>query len=374
MKGSDGSAHALYGPSAIDSLSLCVRFRYNDSDNDAADEGTLMHKAFETGNLAGLDDEQKQCVEAARVYVDSLKYEGGAEPSEWTDLAEVRLELKGLTFGTSDRLLVNEKRKSAHVVDFKATRRESSHGWQLRTYGACAVERYPFLEKVTTHIVAPRLREPEREEYGAAKLLADVREHIERLYARIADPAEPPTPDEDLCCKCANAATCPALGRSVAAVARGVSLPLPDAFSPDAIVSLRDRAFAQVLAGAMINWGEQVKKNNAAFVEETGTDIPGFRRSKRSTGLRVPKENVPAAADALRDAFGMSVRDVLSCCGITVGDVIARVALTQGVPEAEAKDMVRGALAELAVEGSCQFLAKEKRVSDAALLINLAAT
>ena len=367
-------AHALHGPSSIDSLSLCVRFKYNDSDDDAADEGTLMHKAFETGNLAGLDDEQKACVTTARDYVESLKFEGGSDPSEWQDFAEVKLELKGLTYGTADRLLVNPKRRLAHVIDFKTTRRESAHGWQLRTYGACAVELYPEVERVLTHIAAPRLGGIEREEYEAAKLLGDVRAHIEKLYARIADPAEPPTPDEDLCCKCANAATCPAICKTVATVAAGLRLPLPDVFAPDAIVSLRDRALAQVLAGAMINWGEQVKKNNAAFVDETGTDIPGYKKMRRSTGLRVPKERVNDAADALKQAFGMSVRDVLSCCGLTVGDVVAHVSMSQGVPEANAKEMVREALADTAVEGSCSFLSKEKRVSDAVLLNNLAAT
>lgn len=366
--------HHVFGPSTIDALSQCVRFKYNESDEDAADEGKLMHKAFETGNLAGLDAEQQTCVTTARDYVESLKFEGGSGPSEWQDFAEVKLELKGLTFGTSDRLLVNVKRKLAHVIDFKATRRESAHGWQLRTYGACAVERFPEVEQVVTHVVAPRLGGPEREAYGAAKLLSDVREHITELYARIADPKVPPTPDEDLCCKCANAATCPALCKTVTAVATGLSLPLPDMFAPDAIVSLRDRALAQVLAGAMINWGEQVKKNNAAFVDETGTDIPGFKKMRRSTGLRVPKERVSDAADALKEAFGMSVRDVLSCCGLTVGDVVAHVSMSQGVPEANAKEMVREALADVAIEGSCSFLSKEKRMSDAALLINLAAS
>ena len=64
----------------------------------------------------------------------------------------------------------------------------------------------------------------------------------------------------------------------------------------------------------------------------------------------------------------------MSCCGLTVGDVVAHVSMSQGVPEANAKEMVREALADTAVEGSCSFLSKEKRVSDAALLINLAAT
>lgn len=359
-------------------MSLCVRFKYNDSDEDAASEGTLMHKAFETGDLAGLDAEQKQCVTTALDYAESLKFEDGGVPSDWEDFREVKLELtdsgKGLTFGTADRLLVNLKRGIAHVIDFKATRRDTAHGWQLRTYGACAAERYPGIKSVATHVVAPRLGGVERETYGAAELLADVRAHITGLYARIANPSTPPTPDEDLCCKCGNAASCPALCRTVADVSRGIGLPLPGTFAPDAIVSLRDRAVAQVLAGAMINWGEQVRKNNAAFVEESGTDIPGFKRQKRSTGLRIPKERTADAAAILAEAFGMEPGEVLGCCGMTVGDVVACVSMRMGVPEGNAKDLVREALADVAVEGSCSFLSKEKRVADAALLLkNLAA-
>lgn len=360
--------HHWAGPSTIDSLSRCVRFAYSDSFEDAANEGTLMHKAFETGDLSGLDDEQKACVSTARSYVESLKYEGGAVAADWEDFAEIGLELQGLTYGTSDRLLINRKRKLAHVIDFKATRLDSAHSNQLETYGAGAVEKYPWLERVVTHVVAPRLGRPERKEYDAKKLLSDVRKFITDLYARIADPATAPTECEDLCGKCGNAATCPALGKTVVTVARGMGLPLPEVFAPDAIVSLRDRAIAQVLAGAMINWGEQVKKNNSAFVDASGEGIPGFRRAKRSTGLRVPKDGTADAAALLFKAFGMDINAVLGCCSLTVGDVVSAVSLSQGVTEGNAKDMVREALADVAVEGSCAFLSKEKRVTDAVML------
>lgn len=367
------TGHHTFGPSALDSLSRCVRFKYNDSDEDAASEGTLLHKAFETGDLAGLDAEQKQCVTTLESYVESLKFEDGGVPSDWEDFREVKLELTGLTYGTCDRLLVNRKRRVAHVIDAKFTRRDSAHSFQLETYGACAAEAYPFVTIVETHIAAPRLGGVEREEYDAKTLVRDTRERIEALYARIADKATPATPDEDLCCKCGNAAACPAIGHTVAAVARGTGLPLPDVFAPDAIVSLRDRAIAQILAGAMINWGEQVRKNNAAFVDETGTDIPGYRRQRRSTGLRVPKERTADAAALLADAFGMEMSEVLGCCGMTVGDVVNCVSMRMGVPEGNAKELVREALADVAVEGSCSFLSKEKRVADAALLKSLGA-
>ena len=51
--------HHRYGPSMLDNLSNCIRFKYIPfKDDDAASEGTLLHEAYETESLIGLDDEQ----------------------------------------------------------------------------------------------------------------------------------------------------------------------------------------------------------------------------------------------------------------------------------------------------------------------------
>lgn len=369
----DVAAHHLFGPSSLDALSGCVRFKYNDSDADAATEGTELHKAFETGDLSGLDDEQRQCVTAIRNFVESLKYSGGSAPEEWEDLPEAKLRLDALTYGTADRVLINRTRKRACVIDAKFTHRETAHDFQLRAYGACVAEMWPEVETVETHVAAPRLNDIASKSYDARLLLRGTRAEIEALYARIEDPATPPEQHEDLCCKCANAVSCPALGATVTVVARGLGLPMPDRFAVDAITTPRDRACAQVLAGALANWSEQVKKLNAAYVEESGDEIPGFKLTRRSTGLRVPKDRTADALSAAKEAFGLPEHTLLGCCSMTVGDVVKAAAEAQGVPEAVAKEHVREALADIAVEGSCAFLTKTKRLSDAALLKQVAA-
>ena len=370
--------HHRYGPSTLDSLDLCVRFKFKESEDmdDAATEGTLLHEAFETGNLAGLDEEQRNCVSLIRNYVGALKFEKGMTPADWVDGSEVDIELEGLTYGRADRILFCRKTKRLHVVDAKFTRVSSGHENQLRTYGAayaemCNRNEPGSVETVITHVVAPRIGPCEPEEYDAAILIADVRRHIEALYARIEDPFEPPTPNEDLCARCARASRCPALGKVVTTVLKGIGLPLPDVYAPEAIVSLKDRAIVQVLAGAMVNWGEQVKKNNAEFVEASGQDIPGFKVVRRTTGLRVPKDKTAEALKALSVSFGLGDDVALGCCSITVGDVVAAVSLGEGITESEAKERVREALMDIAIEGSCSYLSKEKRLADGVILQRL---
>jgi len=365
--------HHRYGPSALDSLSKCVRFKYKECDDGAADEGTMLHAAFETGNLSGLDEEQARCVTVIRDYVEALKFENGMTPADWEDHAELEVELKGLTFGRADRMLLCRKLGILHVIDAKFVRTESSsYGMQLRTYGAAYAEllnsEYPGTVKtVVTHVVAPRLGPSEPVSYDAGPLIKDVRQFIEALYARIEDPFEPPTAHEDLCAKCARASKCPALGKTVATVSKAVGLPLPGVFAPESLVSVRDRAVAQVLAGALENWAEQVKKGNTEFVN-SGGEIPGFKLTRRSTGSRVPKERTKDALDALENALGVSKDELLGCCSVTLGDVVKNVAFSEGLPEAEARERVRSVLGDIAVDGSCVFLQKEKRISDAALL------
>lgn len=364
--------HHRYGPSTLDSLSRCVRFKYNDSDEDAADEGTMLHAAFESRDLTGLDEEQRRCVSTILSYVEALKFEHGMTPADWKDLAEFDVELQGLTYGCADRILFCSKLGILHVIDAKFTRVDKSHEQQLCTYGAAFTEHANSavpgaVKRVFTHVVAPRLGPLEPHEYDADTLVKEVREYIEALYERIEDPFTQPTPHEDLCGKCGRAARCPALGKVVTTVTRGLGLPLPEVFAPDALVSLRDRAIAQVLAGVVINWGEQIKKNNAAFVGGGG-EIPGYRMMTRSTGLRVPKEATREAIEAVRKVIGLGEEETLKCCNLVIGDLIALVASDRGLSDAEAKELVRDTLEDIVSEGTCSFLTKEKRIADGALL------
>lgn len=369
--------HHKYGPSTLDALSKCVRFKYDETqDEDAASEGTELHAAAETGNTAGLDEEQARCVDSARSYAEFLKFEDGADPADWEDLREVRLELKDLTHGTADRVLINRKLRRIHVVDYKFTRIENDHALQLRAYGAALAEKMLAEGSVgewavAMHVVAPRLATPvEREEALGTPLLLRVRAEIEALYERIEDPFVEATPHEDLCRKCGRAGTCPKLRGVALAVAPSIGLPLPGTFDIDAATP-RDRAIMQVLAGALVQLAEKWKKSNADAVAG-GLEIPGFKLTTRSTGLRLPKDNAVEFARRMEERHGLTAVDLLACANVAVNDVCAAIAMAKGMTAADAKEDIKTHDTDILSEGKSQFLSKEKRLSDLETLAMIA--
>lgn len=386
--------HARYSPSKLDSLARCVRFRYIEREDDSANEGTLLHEACERESLEGLNEEQRNAVTTVIDYVRViLSTEGG--PENWHDLREVRLRLGDLTYGHADRVLIHKEKPIAHVMDWKFTRIAGDHTFQVKTYGAALVSEInggvmspirdrvrhttfvfenapipttlpcPELETVTTHVVAPRLHEPTVREYTASVLYDDVVATIDKLYARIDDPWTPPAPGEGLCDLCARAATCPALTAVVLATAPQIGLPLPSAFAPEAMTTVKDRAIAQVLAGALENWADQIKKNNTAYVE-AGGQIPGFKMVERSTGMRVDQGRMGEALDLAAEKYGREA--VQASVSLSISKLAKNVSEVTGSPESQIKGEIQELLGERITEGQTRFLMKTKRTSDAALV------
>lgn len=367
--------HARFSPSMLDNLSRCIRFKYVErKDEDAADEGTMLHKAFETGNLVGLDNEQTQSVQSILDLVDSLKATNGG-PSNWIELKEGKVMLEDLTFGTMDRALIHKYMPIAYVIDAKFTRRRSEHDMQLKTYAAALVEMTTDrkLEKVTTVIAAPRIGEPEMETFDAQQLLVDVRKWVTDLYARIDDPFNEPTPHEDLCDKCNWAHKCPKLNAVVKQCVISLGLPLPSVFDPSAMTSDQDRMIGQVIAGALANWAEQVKHNNAEYVKATGdgNTIPGFRLVSRSTGLRVNSELTPLAVSAIVTQLDQDEDFVLEHCTLAIGKLTKAIAEKTGRLESEIKEEIKTALSDMVQEGTAEYLTKTKKVTDTSMLLSI---
>lgn len=359
--------HARYGPSSLDALNRCIRFKYGDMNEDAAAEGTMLHEALETGDLAGLTEDQKEDVRNILQYIESLK----TGPGTWEDLKEVKVKLEDLTYGTADRILVNTEQRLVHVIDGKFTRVAGDHSYQARTYGAAYIEMNGAenFDKVHTHIVAPRLNVLELGEYDPAELLTRVRQDIEALYARIADPFNPPTPEGDLCAKCARAARCTALSQTAVQTCRGMGLPLPAVFDPGAVTSNTDRALAQAIAGALENWAKQVKQRNTEFAK-LGGEIPGFALRSRSTGTRLAKEDTPAAFAILK-ACNFDEDNILQACKLSIPDLAKHHAATAPESEKATKEKIKNVLGALTREGASTFLQKTKKVSSEQLVKQL---
>lgn len=377
--------HARYSPSSLTAKSKCRCFDYNDSDETSALEGTELHAAAETGDLRGLSQEQAKDVRNCLDYVKSLT--AGDGPANWIDLSEARLELEGLTYGHADKVLIHMTKPEAHVADYKFVRTGGGdYTQQIEAYAAALYEMllkglpikdadgnvlYQFdgprdISKITTHLIAPRLGDIETQEYDGAELLRSVRSSIEKLYVELDDPFKKPTPHADLCGKCRHAAKCPAIGAVAVLVAKGIGLPIPSTFAPDSMIDPVTRMQAQVVAGALTSWIEEIKKNNAAFVEQGG-EIPLYKMTTRSTGLRINADMTPLALLKLEEA-GFDRLDLLECCSLALGKLTDRLSEATGNVKAEIKEQMREVLGDLLSEGSCSYLAKVKRLPDAAML------
>ena len=347
--------HARFSPSKLDNLALCVRFSHIPMEG-AANEGTEMHSAYESGGTTGLSEEQARVVQMALDYTDQLKAQG-----DFQELRELRVELRDLTFGTADRVLLGTH--VAHVLDFKGIRVVSDHRFQVRTYAAAVLETYPEILEVTTHIVAPRLGEPPETMAFGRELLDEVRSEIQALYDRIDDFTTPPTPHEDLCRICKWVHKCPALNSTITTAARGAGLPLPQEFEPSALVSERDRIVAQALAMFFENWAEQVKKFNATYMVANGLKTLGsaFKLVQRSTGARIPKEATGVCYVTLRDAGVATDSELISACTLSIPQLAEALSQTRGGSVADHKATIKALLQEFCTEGQTAFLQKAKR-------------
>ena len=65
-------AHHSLGPSALKWIEICPGFRSSNETNPAAEEGTMLHEAVETGNMEDLSPEQKNLVQKCLDYAKPL--------------------------------------------------------------------------------------------------------------------------------------------------------------------------------------------------------------------------------------------------------------------------------------------------------------
>jgi len=391
--------HARHSPSALASLSKCQFFKYNDSDNAAADEGTLLHSAMETGTYTGLNTEQSEAIEKCLGYIMSIK-QGTDE--EWLDIKEPRLHLEERTYGHADRVLIHPEKGIVHVIDYKFIRVEGDYQLQVDTYTAAMLESIrdrrvlkddegnviidlnealPDVFEIThleTHLLAPRLSDVESEIIdNPYEFYTKVTNHIDALYEKFQSPFNPPTPHEDLCNKCARAGECPALNTSVMESYRRMykeeaAEMLPAEFDPSALNDPLDWARALVLASSFENWAKQIKKAAMLFVNSNEDDdvIPMYRTVRRSTGLSLSSEDLPEALDRL-EAAGQNRELALANCKLTLGKYANALMEETEMSKQDAQEFIKETLGDLLHEGSSEYLQKRKRLSDYAMLKEL---
>lgn len=292
--------HAKYPPSKLRNLELCVGYENDNTPNVAASEGTLMHKACETGDLSSLDEEQTEAVQKCTSYVQRL-----VQPTTRKKLHEVRLNVAGYTWGTADCILIQREGR-ADVVDFKFGRNsvddaESNiQGW---CYAVGVFYNFSDVDSIAIHFLLPRRDEVSqhtftRADYENMVLRISTIIARRRAYEDKPDP-EKLTPIPANCLYCARKAECTRLHAIALRYAGGydVTFEIPPEFHPSNIQDPRQMAVLLPAAQVMERWAKSVKEHSTQMVLN-GTEIPGQRLVSRQGAVEI--RDAQAAFDSAR--------------------------------------------------------------------------
>ena len=115
--------HHEFSPPRLEQLRICpgahiMQQGLPDVETEWSKEGTLLHNAVATGNLDGLNDEQKETVEKCLNFLDSLVHEDDEVLVE-QKFSVFDTDGSELTFGYLDLCIFNQDTGELIVVDYK---------------------------------------------------------------------------------------------------------------------------------------------------------------------------------------------------------------------------------------------------------------
>jgi len=249
----------------------------------------MMHKALETGDLKGLNEEQSRCVNMVSELFASMKEELD-KPDTTTEVhQELRLAIMGLTFGTADLVLVNGAYAKIGDAKFGWNPVEDAEtnlqGW---AYATGVYEKWPSVDYVEVVFAQPRLDSISRAHFYRKADLERMKLRIAAVIARAKDhKPEDLKPSEFSCLYCGAKATCTALHKKALVISsKFVELApdkeLLDIYNPDQLATPELRGKAEILRRILEPWCEKVSKENLKHVLETGEEIPGFEVKSRA--------------------------------------------------------------------------------------------
>jgi len=301
--------------SGLKYVEICPGFA-NDSDGDQelADEGKLLHKACETGDLTGLNDDQRELVERCLGVVAPLLPGAKADLREQVFAVPI-VKRRGIV----DRLVVRDR--TAYAIDWKFGRNpvdDAEVNNQGQAYALAVLLGMPELERVVVLFVSPRCNEISRGEFTRTDI-PRLETRIEAILARRKAVFDEGREDllnatDEICRYCGNRGTCPALYSKALVVAQNYSdaaLEIPPKFHPSTWTTPEEHSVGRRLALVLEKWVDSVKSHNMQFVMDAGQTIPGFELKSKS-GKREIKDILAAWAALKED---LSLDEFLAACG-----------------------------------------------------------
>jgi len=228
--------HHKYSPSSLERSYLCPfsvkGHDLPDVDNEFSLEGTLLHRAVETKNLEGLNDEQIELVNKCINFLHPLtrgawdvsfesKVEIYSNPDrEIDDKAEI------ISSGSIDCIILDAE-ENLNIVDFKFGRIEvesPENNLQLAAYALATMQAWD-VKKCNAYIFQPRISDkPKMFTFTDPEgLLETIKSII--TNCDVKDPVINPGEKQCQYCKLKQHLKCPALKNELATIDKTINLP-----------------------------------------------------------------------------------------------------------------------------------------------------
>jgi hypothetical protein len=322
------STHHKYSPSKLKNLAICPGYLGSDTTSEAAEEGTMLHLACETGNIRDLTDEQKQLVTMCRGYATEL------EKSASVVLTEERLEiLGGALFGTAD-IVVRTNETEAHVIDYKFGRisvEAAETNKQGKAYALGVFDLWPDVQWVTVHFLQPRRDEISTHTFNRSKDVEVLRREITTIILAVEQYAETPekyNPQHGNCLWCGRKAECPRVAELTAALVakthNSLELPaqlMPSLMSNEQLATALD--ISSILKDHVFKWVDMCKAEALQRTHD-GIQIGDYVIERRSGKRKIV--DALMAGEILAQHFGFTKQDMAEVVSIGITDVEKLVA------------------------------------------------
>lgn len=301
--------HAQFGPSSLKMFRKCPGYANRGGTNPAAEMGTRIHDALETGDWTALNDYEESLAQMCFNCVQSIIRSHMFEDCDHYNEIRLEMDLGGelSTFGTSDVLLV--KGKEAVKIDYKTGVGKidpAGQNFQAKAYTLGAFQKFPEIQTVDFYFVIPRRDEVLHHQFkreDTAELVEEIRNIIlaaKETRKMFEDQARGKTSVEALlavlsptnlvCNYCARAGSCPAIISKALEVAKHQAL---DEFeelglsgegcdlSPEELA--RRKKLVPILEEFIRSTNSLVKKS----MLEDGVEVPGFEVKERSGDRKI---------------------------------------------------------------------------------------
>lgn len=213
------TTHHEFSPSKLEQFSLCsgsyfMQQGIEDTPNEFAQEGTMLHEKVATANLDGLTIEQTTVVNRCLEYLQNICKKIEIKEIKFEEFIEIKDDNNNIvTEGTCDVIIIDNK-NAGHVMDWKFgynAVNDVSKNPQLASYCLGVMQKYNLIE-CTGYVYQPRINNKSSYTFTQSKAILG---YIQRIISACKDTDDLKlSPSTEACRYCRARLLCPAFRRT----------------------------------------------------------------------------------------------------------------------------------------------------------------